>query len=91
MSFWILLVFDIVNVLIDAPGFYFSLAGRLYEYRASIRIFTVFLPFSSLYNHIQPATGLGWSSDYYLFKEGIKPMWEDPNNINGGRWLVQVF
>ncbi|CAK5008648.1 unnamed protein product [Meloidogyne enterolobii] len=46
--------------------------------------------FWALYNHIQPATGLGWSSDYYLFKEGIKPMWEDPNNINGGRWLVQV-
>jgi len=26
--------------------------------------------------------------DYYLFKEGIKPMWEDPSNVNGGRWLV---
>lgn len=37
-----------------------------------------------------PATGLGWNSDYYLFKEGIKPMWEDPSNVNGGRWLVIV-
>lgn len=46
--------------------------------------------FWALYNHIQPATGLSWNSDYYLFKEGIKPMWEDPSNVNGGRWLVIV-
>lgn len=46
--------------------------------------------FWALYNHIQLASGLGWGSDYYLFKEGIKPMWEDPANVEGGRWLVQV-
>lgn len=43
-----------------------------------------------LYNHIQAASGLTWGSDYYLFKEGIKPMWEDENNVKGGRWLVVV-
>jgi len=46
--------------------------------------------FWALYNHIQVASGLNWGSDYYLFKEGIKPMWEDENNIKGGRWLVAV-
>jgi len=46
--------------------------------------------FWALYNHIQLASGLSWGSDYYLFKEGIRPMWEDPNNIEGGRWLIQV-
>ncbi|KAL3069419.1 hypothetical protein niasHS_018144 [Heterodera schachtii] len=46
--------------------------------------------FWALYNHIQPASGLSWNSDYYLFKEGIKPMWEDKGNLEGGRWLVQV-
>jgi len=46
--------------------------------------------FWALYNHIQLASGLSWGSDYYLFKEGIKPMWEDPRNYNGGRWLIQV-
>lgn len=25
-----------------------------------------------------------------MFKEGIKPMWEDENNVKGGRWLVVV-
>jgi len=46
--------------------------------------------FWALYNHIQLASGLSWGSDYYLFKEGIRPMWEDPHNIEGGRWLITV-
>ncbi|CEF63261.1 Translation Initiation factor eIF-4e family and Translation Initiation factor eIF-4e-like domain-containing protein [Strongyloides ratti] len=46
--------------------------------------------FWALYHHIQLASGLNWGSDYYLFKEGIKPMWEDANNVKGGRWLVVV-
>jgi len=25
------------------------------------------------------------NSSYMLFKNGIKPMWEDPRNVNGGR------
>uniref|UniRef100_A0AC34FYJ1 EIF-4F 25 kDa subunit n=1 Tax=Panagrolaimus sp. ES5 TaxID=591445 RepID=A0AC34FYJ1_9BILA len=48
------------------------------------------LVFKSLYSNIQPPTGLPWNSDYYLFREGIKPMWEDPSNIKGGRWLTQI-
>lgn len=27
--------------------------------------------------------------DYYVFKEGIIPMWEDENNIKGGRWSLE--
>uniref|UniRef100_A0A7E4UQX0 eIF-4F 25 kDa subunit n=1 Tax=Panagrellus redivivus TaxID=6233 RepID=A0A7E4UQX0_PANRE len=46
--------------------------------------------FWGLYNNIQPASGLTWGSDYYLFREGIKPMWEDPSNIKGGRWLTII-
>jgi len=46
--------------------------------------------FWALYNHIQVASGLNWGSDYYLFKEGVKPMWEDEHNVKGGRWLVVV-
>ena len=46
--------------------------------------------FWALYNHIQTPSGLNHGSDYYLFKEGIKPMWEDPQNVDGGRWLMVV-
>ncbi|CAD5231891.1 unnamed protein product [Bursaphelenchus xylophilus] len=46
--------------------------------------------FWGFYLRIVPASGLSFGSDYYLFKEGIKPMWEDPQNVKGGRWLVIV-
>ncbi|CAB4063617.1 EIF4E [Lepeophtheirus salmonis] len=29
-------------------------------------------------------------SDWYIFREGIKPMWEDDANRYGGKWLVRV-
>lgn len=55
-----------------------------------VAVFDTVEDFWALYNHIQSASGLNWGSDYYLFKEGIKPMWEDENNVKGGRWLVVV-
>ena len=27
------------------------------------------------------------SSSYYLFRKGIAPQWEDPQNEKGGRWI----
>lgn len=46
--------------------------------------------FYRLYNNVQPASGLTWGSDFYLFREGIKPMWEHPDNVKGGRWLTVI-
>jgi translation initiation factor 4E len=44
--------------------------------------------FWGLYNHIVRATELTESSNYHLFKEHIRPAWEDPENTKGGRWMV---
>lgn len=44
--------------------------------------------FWALYNHIEFASNLLTGCDYSLFKEGIKPMWEDPQNAKGGKWLL---
>ncbi|XP_033226487.1 eukaryotic translation initiation factor 4E-like [Belonocnema kinseyi] len=46
--------------------------------------------FWSLYNHIKSIPDLRQGSDYSMFKEGIRPMWEDRANINGGRWLITL-
>ena len=27
--------------------------------------------------------------NFHLFKDGIKPMWEDEQNKNGGKWVFQ--
>ncbi|CAG2179566.1 unnamed protein product, partial [Oppiella nova] len=43
--------------------------------------------FWALYNHIELASHLNAGSDYSIFKQGIRPMWEDDRNKAGGRWL----
>lgn len=30
------------------------------------------------------------NQDYALFKQGIKPMWEDPANVKGGQWIFVI-
>ncbi|XP_050541689.1 eukaryotic translation initiation factor 4E-like [Daktulosphaira vitifoliae] len=46
--------------------------------------------FWCLFNHIKPPSQLSMNCDYNYFKNGIKPMWEDPSNTKGGRWLLQL-
>jgi len=46
--------------------------------------------FWSLYNHIKPPSEIKLGSDYSLFKKGIRPMWEDAANNNGGRWVIAL-
>ncbi|KAM8710992.1 hypothetical protein ACLKA7_017602 [Drosophila subpalustris] len=46
--------------------------------------------FWSLYYTIKTPSELKIGSDYYMFKQGIQPMWEDEANIKGGRWLFTV-
>nr|ACO11630.1 Eukaryotic translation initiation factor 4E [Caligus rogercresseyi] len=46
--------------------------------------------FWALYNHIVIVSKMENGCDYSLFKKGIWPMWEDPANCDGGRWLVTL-
>ena len=46
--------------------------------------------FWALYSHVVRANELGSYSDFHLFKEGIKPMWEDDANKEGGKWIVRL-
>ena len=44
--------------------------------------------FWAVYNWILQPSKLKASSDYSLFKTGIRPDWEDPGNVRGGRWVM---
>lgn len=44
--------------------------------------------FWCLYDHIKNASDLNDLNDYSVFKEHIRPMWEDPANRRGGRWIL---
>ena len=44
---------------------------------------------TQLQNNITPTSELALKSDYHLFKKGIRPEWEDPQNKHGGKWSYQ--
>ncbi|TPX34227.1 hypothetical protein SmJEL517_g03144 [Synchytrium microbalum] len=46
--------------------------------------------FWGIMNHIMKASALPAGSNYHVFKEGIQPMWEDPQNKKGGKWVVSI-
>ncbi|KAF9917327.1 eukaryotic translation initiation factor 4E [Lobosporangium transversale] len=46
--------------------------------------------FWGVYNNVMKACDLAINSNYHLFKQGIKPMWEDPANKRGGKWSIQL-
>merc|ERR1711865_302333 len=46
--------------------------------------------FWALYNHLKKPDTLEINSNYHLFKEGIKPMWEDAANAKGGKWVLNL-
>ncbi|KAI4227561.1 MAG: hypothetical protein L6R36_002327 [Xanthoria steineri] len=45
--------------------------------------------FWGIYNNITPVSELALKSDYHLFKKGVRPEWEDPQNKHGGKWAYQ--
>lgn len=46
--------------------------------------------FWGLYNNIIPPSHLPPKANYYLFKDGIIPAWEDEANKLGGKWSIQL-
>lgn len=46
--------------------------------------------FWAVYHHMKEVAALESGCDYALFKTGIRPMWEDPANKEGGRWLLTL-
>lgn len=46
--------------------------------------------FTRLYSHLQRPSTVPGSTDVHLFRQGIKPVWEDPANTSGGRWILRL-
>lgn len=62
-----------------------------YEDRVhEIRKFSTMEEFWSIYSHMKRLGQLPIGSDYHLFSEGVRPMWEDPENKVGGKWLIRL-
>lgn len=46
--------------------------------------------FWGIQKEIGNAQELQISSNLHFFRKGIKPMWEDPKNMNGGKWVLEI-
>nr|XP_061810494.1 eukaryotic translation initiation factor 4E type 2-like [Nerophis lumbriciformis] len=46
--------------------------------------------FWKFYSHLVRPGNLSEHIDFHLFKEGIKPMWEDECNRGGGKWIIRL-
>eukprot|EP00994_Dinema_validum_P000571 NODE_1110_length_1097_cov_55.541031_g855_i0.p2 GENE.NODE_1110_length_1097_cov_55.541031_g855_i0~~NODE_1110_length_1097_cov_55.541031_g855_i0.p2 ORF type:complete len:222 (+),score=85.98 NODE_1110_length_1097_cov_55.541031_g855_i0:76-666(+) len=56
----------------------------------NVAVFNTVEDFWSTYNHIKRASELEFGSNYHMFKEGTKPMWEDDANKYGGKWVLTL-
>ena len=41
-------------------------------------------------HHTKKPSHLDIGSNYHLFRTGVKPMWEDPANVQGGKWVATI-
>uniref|UniRef100_A0A7S2JX99 mRNA cap-binding protein n=1 Tax=Leptocylindrus danicus TaxID=163516 RepID=A0A7S2JX99_9STRA len=46
--------------------------------------------FWRIFNNVKPASQLSTNSNYHIFKKGVEPMWEDPMNAKGGKWVLTI-
>jgi translation initiation factor 4E len=46
--------------------------------------------FWAVHDNIPTPSKLSAGCTYYLMKNDIRPQWEDPSNIEGGRWVLQL-
>jgi translation initiation factor 4E len=63
------------------------------NYDANLRLvgtFNTVEKFWSYYTHMIRPHDLMGHADIHLFKDGIRPMWEDDHNKNGGKWIVRL-
>lgn len=63
------------------------------EYEAGLTIigeFDTVEEFCRYFNWLKPPSKLEKNSNYHIFKSGIKPMWEDPANAEGGKWVLTM-
>ncbi len=43
-----------------------------------------------MFVHLKKPSTLPSVSDYHVFKEGIRPVWEDEENKRGGKWIMRL-
>lgn len=77
----------------EPPNSAHFLAPESEEYEAGLTVigeFDTVESFCRYFNWLKLPSKLERNSNYHLFKSGIKPMWEDEANANGGKWVLTM-
>ncbi|KAI9472554.1 hypothetical protein LPJ55_005389 [Coemansia sp. RSA 990] len=46
--------------------------------------------FWACYSHLKRADQVPTITDYHMFRAGVRPVWEDPANASGGKWMIRL-
>lgn len=68
-----------------------SPGSKVSDYNNSIKRIASFdnvQTFWQIYAHLKRPNDLGHVTEYHLFKQGIRPIWED--NLTGGKWILRL-
>ncbi|KAF8839592.1 translation initiation factor eIF4e [Paxillus ammoniavirescens] len=71
----------------------FSAVPESDDYEAGLIVigeFDTVESFCRYFNWLKPPSKLERNSNYHIFKSGIKPMWEDAANAQGGKWVLTM-
>jgi len=72
---------------------YLGPSQSMEEYEASLQklcTFSSIQDFWKNFNYLPPIEKLKMKSSFHMMKSGIRPIWEDPENANGGFWAMRV-
>ena len=72
---------------------YRSPGSKFQDYEKStqqIASFSTVEEFWAIYTHLRRPNNLPHVSDYHIFKKGIRPVWEDKENRDGGKWIIRL-
>ncbi|KTW32384.1 uncharacterized protein T551_00474 [Pneumocystis jirovecii RU7] len=70
-----------------------TFGSKIKDYESSLKKLMTFSSveeFWSIYAYLKRPDTLPVISDFHLFKEGIKPIFEDSANQNGGKWTIRL-
>ncbi|QNQ00810.1 YALIA101S02e06172g1_1 [Yarrowia lipolytica] len=73
--------------------FYRAQGVRISNYEAATKrvcTFATVEEFWSFYGHLKHVDKLPYTSEFQVFRRGIKPMWEDSHNVCGGKWVCRL-
>ncbi|KAJ2032807.1 hypothetical protein GGI03_005842 [Coemansia sp. RSA 2337] len=55
-----------------------------------IATFATVESFWAVYSHLKRPDQVSTITDYQMFRAGVRPVWEDPANIDGGKWMIRL-